>query len=111
MILQIIGGKWFFWPIRDVSLLEKTLVILSKEGIQQEGFNNLQKKRVSCRDQVLSSSLHFKGFDVNEEINNTMDGWKHGKNVQLKVRASPLVKGTKKVGPNPITNFLYIQSF
>ncbi len=27
-----------------------------------------------CKNQALSSSLRSKGFDVNEEINNTMDG-------------------------------------
>ncbi len=29
---------------------------------------------MSCKDYVLSSSLRSEGFDVNEEINNTMDG-------------------------------------
>lgn len=49
-------------------------VYLSKEDNQQIGFSNLHMKRLFCKDQVLSSSLHSKGFDVNEEINNEMDG-------------------------------------
>jgi len=32
------------------------------------------KKKVSCRDHVLSSSLWSEGFDVDEEIINTMNG-------------------------------------
>ncbi len=54
-------------------MLEKEHVFLAKEGIQQEGFSNLWTKRIFYRDQALSPSLHSKGFDVNEEINNTMD--------------------------------------
>jgi len=27
-----------------------------------------------CKDQAFSSSLHFEGFEINEEINNEMDG-------------------------------------
>jgi hypothetical protein len=57
-----------------VSILEKELVFLLEEDIQQEGFSNLWKNKMSCKDQALSSSLHFEGFDVNEEINNMMDG-------------------------------------
>jgi hypothetical protein len=34
----------------------------------------LWKRRVFDRDHILSSSLWFEGFDVNEEINNMMDG-------------------------------------
>jgi hypothetical protein len=29
---------------------------------------------MSCKDQALSSSLRIEGSNVNEEINNTMDG-------------------------------------
>jgi hypothetical protein len=66
-------GNDFFWLVRDVSMLEEEHVFLAKEGIQQKGFSNLWKKRMSCKDQALSSSLRYEGLDVNEEINNTMD--------------------------------------
>jgi len=29
---------------------------------------------VFCKDHIVSSSLHFEGFEINEEINNEMDG-------------------------------------
>jgi hypothetical protein len=38
-------------------MLEEKLVFLSEEGIQEEGFNTLSKRRMSYRDHVLSSSL------------------------------------------------------
>jgi hypothetical protein len=63
----------YFWLARDVSMLEE-LLFLSKEGIQKEGFNNLKRRRMFCKNQALSSSLQSKGFNVNEEINNMMDG-------------------------------------
>lgn len=55
-------------------MLEEEHVFLAKEGIQQNGFSNLWKRKMSCIDQALSSSLRSKGFNVKEEINNTMDG-------------------------------------
>jgi hypothetical protein len=55
-------------------MLEKKNIFLLEEGIQNEGFSNLWKRRVYYRDHVLSSSLRSKGFDVNEEINYTKDG-------------------------------------
>jgi hypothetical protein len=67
-------GNYYFWPTKDVSMLEKKLVFLLKEDIQQEGLSNLLKRKVSCRNQVLSPSLCSEGFDVNENINNKMDG-------------------------------------
>jgi hypothetical protein len=61
-------GNDCFWPTKDVSMLEEEFVFLSKESIQEKGFSN------SCRDHALSSSLRFEGFDVDEEINNMMNG-------------------------------------
>jgi hypothetical protein len=55
-------------------IIGRSTCILPEEGIQSEGFRNLWKEIVSCRDQALSSSLCFEGSDVNEEINNMMDG-------------------------------------
>jgi hypothetical protein len=55
-----------FWPAKDVSMVEEELVSLLKEGIQHEGFSNLQKRRMSCRNWAFSSSLCFEGFDINE---------------------------------------------
>lgn len=55
-------------------MLEEKLVFVSKEGIQEEGSNNLWKRKVSCRNHALSSTLRSKGFDVDEEINIMMDG-------------------------------------
>jgi hypothetical protein len=55
-------------------MLEEKLVFLLEKGIQEEGLSNLWKVRMSCRDHVLSSFLRSKGFDVDEEINNTMNG-------------------------------------
>ncbi len=57
-------GNDYFWPTKDVSVLEEKLVSVPKKGIQQEGF------KISS----FSSSLCFEGFDINEEINNMMDG-------------------------------------
>jgi hypothetical protein len=31
-------------------------------------------RRMFYEDQALSSFLHFEGFEINEEINNEMDG-------------------------------------
>ncbi len=67
-------GNDYFWLAWDVSLLEETLVFLLKEDIQHEGFNNLNMRRMFCKDHVFFSSLHFEGFEINEEINNEMDG-------------------------------------
>ncbi len=67
-------GNDCFWHVRDVSMLEEKHVFLAKEGIQQKGLRNLWKRKLSCRYQAFASSLHSKGFDVNEKINNTMDG-------------------------------------
>jgi hypothetical protein len=55
-------------------MLEDELVFLPEKNIQNEGFSNLWKRRVLCRDHVLSSSLCCEGFDVDEEINNMMNG-------------------------------------
>jgi hypothetical protein len=63
-----------FWLAKDVSMLEEELVFLSKEGIQKKGFNNLRKRRMSCRDRALSSSLQSEGFNLNEKINDMTDG-------------------------------------
>jgi hypothetical protein len=54
-------------------MLKEELVFLSEKGIQEEGFSSLQKKK-SYRNHILSSSLQSKGFDVDEEINNMMNG-------------------------------------
>jgi hypothetical protein len=43
-------GNDCFWPTSDVSMLEEELVFLFEEGIQHEGFNNLQKKKVFCKN-------------------------------------------------------------
>ncbi len=67
-------GNDYFWLAWDVSLLEETLVFLLKEDIQYEGFSNLPMRRMFYEDQALSSFLHFEGFEINEEINNEMDG-------------------------------------
>ncbi len=45
-----------------------------EEGIQKEGFSNLWERIVSCKNHVFSSSLQCEGFDIDEEINNTMNG-------------------------------------
>jgi len=55
-------------------MVEEKLVFLLEEGIQEEGFNNLRKIRMFYKDHTLSSSLRFEGFDIDEEINNTMNG-------------------------------------
>jgi hypothetical protein len=55
-------------------MVEEKLVFLSEEGIQEEGFSNLRKIRMFYKDHTFSSSLRFEGFDVDEEINNTMNG-------------------------------------
>jgi hypothetical protein len=64
----------YFWLARDVSLLEETHVFLAHEDNQQEGFSNLWKRKVFCRDEALSTSLHYEEFNVNEEIDIMMDG-------------------------------------
>jgi hypothetical protein len=66
-------GNDYFWFIKDVSMLEEELVFLLEEGIQEEGFNNLWKGRMSCRYHTFSSSLQFKGLDIDEEIKNIMN--------------------------------------
>jgi hypothetical protein len=55
-------------------MLEEELVFLPKKGNQEKGFSNFQKRKVSYKNHVLSSSLRSKGFDVDEEINNIMNG-------------------------------------
>jgi hypothetical protein len=55
-------------------MLKEEFVFLLEEGIQEEGFSNLRKRKVSSKNHALFSCLPFKGFDVDEEINNTMDG-------------------------------------
>jgi hypothetical protein len=67
-------GNDYFWLAWDVFLLEETLVFPHKKDIQHEGFSNLPMKRMFCKDQALSSSLHFEGFEINEGSNNEMDG-------------------------------------
>jgi hypothetical protein len=67
-------GNDYFWLAWDVFLLGKTLVFPQNKDIQHEGFSNLPMKRMFCKDQAFSSSLHFGGFEINEEINNGMDG-------------------------------------
>ncbi len=66
-------GNDCFCLARDISMLKEEFVFLLEKGIQEEGFNNLWKIIVSCRDHVLSSSLRCEGFDVDEEINNMMN--------------------------------------
>ncbi len=54
-------------------MVEEEFVFLLEEGIQEKGFSNLRKRRLSYRDHIFPSSLWFEGFDVDEEINNTMN--------------------------------------
>jgi len=54
-------------------MLKEELVFLLEKGIQDEGFSSLQKRK-SYRNHILSSSLQSKGFDVDKEINNMMNG-------------------------------------
>jgi hypothetical protein len=63
-----------FWLARDVSMLEEEVIFLLQEGIQKEGFNNLWKSKMSGGDHILSSPKQYEGFDVDEEINNMMNG-------------------------------------
>ncbi len=68
-------GNDCFWLVKDVSMLEEELVFLLEKGIQEEGFSNLWKRGIMfCRDRIFSSSLQSKGFDIDEEIKNTMNG-------------------------------------
>jgi len=53
---------------------KKNLYFYQKKAIKERGFSNFQKRKVSYKDHVLSSSLRSKGFDVDEEINNIMNG-------------------------------------
>jgi len=55
-------------------MLEEELVFLLENGIQEEGFSNLGKRRMSCGDHTFFSSLQSKGFDIDEKIENTMNG-------------------------------------
>jgi hypothetical protein len=55
-------------------MLKEEFVFLLEKGIQEEGFSNLRKRKVSSKNHALFSCLPFKGFDVDEEINNTMSG-------------------------------------
>ncbi len=42
--------------------------------IQQEGFNNLWKRKMFCKDEALLTSLRFKEINDNDEIDIMMDG-------------------------------------
>ncbi len=64
-------GNDCFWHARDISMLEEEVIFLLEEGIQEEGFSNLQNNIVFNRNFVFFSSSQFEGFDVDEE---TMNG-------------------------------------
>jgi hypothetical protein len=53
-------GNDYFWPAKDVSMLEEKLIFLLEKGIQEEGFSNLQKRRMSYGDHIFSSPYNMK---------------------------------------------------
>jgi hypothetical protein len=62
-----------FWFAKDISMLEEEVIFLLEEGIQEEGYTNLHNNKVSSRD-FFFLILQFEGFDVDEEIINSMNG-------------------------------------
>ncbi len=74
MILQIIIGKWLFLAYKGCFLVGISTWIYIEKGIQPEGFNNLQKKNCLVKIRLSLHPLRFEGSNINEEINNMMDG-------------------------------------